>query len=73
MTKPFDPSVPFLDHGTARTHRQLRLVKALLKIDDPEVEQALIMIAERLVAAKQLTDTLPPRPPADARPEAPQA
>ena len=68
MTKPFDPSVPFPDSGTARTHRQLRLVMALLKIDDPDVELALIMIAERLVAAYRPADTLSPRPPADARP-----
>ncbi len=48
MTNPPDPSVLFPDNDTARTRRQLRFVKALFKIDDPEVEQALAVIMERL-------------------------
>ena len=50
MTHPADPSIPTPDDA-ARTHRQLRLMKALLELDDPEVERALTVILERLVAA----------------------
>jgi hypothetical protein len=50
MTHPADPSVPAPDN-TARTHSQLRLMKALLELDDPEVERALTVIVERLVVA----------------------
>lgn len=35
----------------ARTYRQLRLAKALFQLDDPELEQALVLIVERLAAA----------------------
>jgi hypothetical protein len=38
-------------------------VKALFKIDDPEVEQALAVIIDRLAAARQPANGLPPRPP----------
>ena len=60
MTKPSNPSVPFPDDDTARTRRQLRFVKALFKIDDPEVEQALAVIMERLAAAGPRANALPP-------------
>ena len=69
MTKSFDPSVPFPDGDTARTHRQLRFVKALFKIDDPELEQALAVILERLAANQPglpplaLPDATQPEPP----------
>jgi hypothetical protein len=56
MTNPSDPSVPFPDNDTARTRRQLRFVKALFQIDDPEVEQALAVIMERLASASQPTN-----------------
>jgi hypothetical protein len=60
MTHPADPSIPSPDPDTARTHRQLRLMKALLVLDDPEVERALTLIVERLVAAEKGGDVLPP-------------
>ena len=50
MTKSLDPSAPFPDRDTARTQRQLRCVKALFRIDDPELEQALALIMERLAS-----------------------
>ena len=52
MTKSFDPPAPCPDSETARTHRQLRCVRALYKIDDPELEQALALIIERLAASQ---------------------
>ena len=55
MTHPADPSTPAQD-DTARTHRQLRLMRALLELDDPEVERALTAIVERLVAAARGDD-----------------
>ncbi len=72
MTNPSDPSVPFPDNDTARTRRQLRFVKALFKIDDPEVEQALAVIMERLAAARQPADNMPPPTPESPHPEPPQ-
>jgi hypothetical protein len=72
MTKPSDPSVPFPDNDTARTRRQLRFVKALFKIDDPEVEQALAVIMERLASANQPVDGLPPPAPESPHAEPPQ-
>ncbi len=55
MTHPVDPFVPTQD-DTARTQRQLRLMKALLELDDPEVERALTVIVERLVAVARDSD-----------------
>jgi len=72
MTTPSDPSVLFPDDDTARTHRQLRVVKALFKIDDPEVEQALAVIMDRLAAAGQPVNGLPPPAPESPRPKPPQ-
>ena len=51
MTNPIDPTFATSDTETARTYRQLRLMKALLQLDDPELEQALTLIVERLAAA----------------------
>ena len=51
MTNPFDPTLTTPDTETARTYRQLRLMKALLQLDDPELEHALTLIVERLAAA----------------------
>jgi hypothetical protein len=51
MTNPFDPTLAAPDGETARTYRQLRLMKALIRLDDPELEQALTLIVERLAAA----------------------
>ena len=69
MTKSFDPSVPSPDGNTARTHRQLRCVKALFKIDDPELEQVLVVMLERLATNQPglppsvLPDATQPKPP----------
>jgi hypothetical protein len=70
-TKSFDPSVPFPDRDTARTHRQLRFVKALYRINDPELEQALAVVLERL-ADNQPGSALPPAPPDGPHPEPPR-
>ena len=51
MTHPVDPTLATSATETARTYRQLRLMKALLQLDDPELEQALTLIVERLAAA----------------------
>jgi len=72
MTKPSDPSVPFPDNDTARTRRQLRFVKALFRIDDPELEQALAVIMERLASVNRPADTMPPPAPEGRHPEQPQ-
>jgi hypothetical protein len=72
MTNPSDPSVPFPDNDTARTRRQLRFVKALFKIDDPEVEQALAVIMERLAEARQPANNMPPPAPESPHAEPPQ-
>ncbi len=72
MTKSSDPSVPFPDNDTARTRRQLRFVKALFKIDDPEVEQALAVIMDRLAAAPQAESAVPPPSPESPHTEPPQ-
>jgi hypothetical protein len=72
MTNPSDLSVPFPDNDTARTRRQLRFVKALFKIDDPEVEQALAVIMDRLTATRQPESAMPPPAPESPHPEPPQ-
>jgi hypothetical protein len=69
MTKTSDPSVPFPDNDLARTRRQLRFVKALFKIDDPEVEAALAVIIDRLASANQPANSLTPPAPGSAHPE----
>ncbi len=51
MTNPVDPTIAAPDGETARTYRQLRLMKALLQLDYPELVQALTLIVERLAAA----------------------
>jgi hypothetical protein len=40
----------------AKTHRQLRFVRALFEIDDPELERALAVIVDRLAKANALPD-----------------
>jgi hypothetical protein len=49
MTNPIDPTFAS-DTEMARTYRQFRLMKALLQLDDPELERALTLIVERLAA-----------------------
>jgi hypothetical protein len=51
MKKPSDPTIFAPDADTARSCRQLRLMRALIRLDDPEVERALTLIVERLVAS----------------------
>ena len=60
MAKSFDSSLPCPDSETARTQRQLRCVRALYKIDDPELEQALALIIERLAASRPAGSVPPP-------------
>jgi hypothetical protein len=56
MTKPSDSSISFPDADMAKTHRQLRFVRALFRIDDPELERALAVIMDRLAKASALPD-----------------
>ena len=51
MKNPFDPSTSDPDVDTAKTYRHLRLMRALFRLDDPELEQALTVIVERLAEA----------------------
>jgi hypothetical protein len=52
-----------LDSVSARTCRHLRLMKALFELDDPEIEQALAVILERLADAGSRTSSNAPPPP----------
>jgi hypothetical protein len=54
---------PLLDSVSARTCRHLGFMKALFEIDDPELEQALGVILERLAAAGSQTTSNGPHPP----------
>ena len=51
----------------AKTYRHLRLMRALFRLDDPELERALTLIVERLAEAGITTDNFgaptPPNPP----------
>ena len=58
MTHPADPFLSTLDGEAVRTHRQLRLMKALFRLDDPEVERAITLIVERLVETGSGKDPL---------------
>lgn len=71
MTKSFDPSAALPDRDAARTRRQLRFVKALYRINDPELEQALAVILERL-ADKPPGSALPPASPDGPHSEPPR-
>jgi hypothetical protein len=65
-----------LDSVSARTCRHLGFMKALFEIDDPELEQALGVILERLAAAGSQTSgngPHPPNPKARRRRKLPQA
>ena len=48
--------LPFPEADTAKTYRQLRFMKALFQIDDPELERALAVIVDRLAAASPSKD-----------------
>jgi hypothetical protein len=56
-----------LDSVSARTCRHLGFMKALFEIDDPELEQALAVILERLAAAGGGTSSNGPPPSSKAR------
>ena len=45
----------FPDTSDAKTRRYLRFFEALFRIDDPEVEQAIIVILEGLVRSRGAT------------------
>ena len=47
----------------ARTYRQLRLMRALLELDDPEIARALTIIVERIPASGGGRDDLGVLPP----------
>ncbi len=72
MTNPTDPSISEPDAEMARTYWHLRLMRALFRLDDPELERALTLIVERLVQAGITADDFgapapqnpPPKPPA---------
>ena len=67
MTKPTDNSAPLPDADIAKTYRHLRFLKALIDIDDPELERALAVILDRLAKAKAPVDG--PHPVAQAQGE----
>lgn len=54
MTEPSDPPISYPNADRAKTYRQLRLVRALFQIDDPELERALAVIIDRLAKARTL-------------------
>jgi hypothetical protein len=67
-TKSSELAFLYLDNDSVRIRRHLRLVTALLQIADPKVEQALMVILERLAAAAQTSDGAgPPSPGPGAR------
>jgi hypothetical protein len=51
-----------LDSVSARTCRHLGFMKTLFEIDDPELEQALAVILERLAATGSRTPSNGPSP-----------
>ena len=59
--KPPKNLAPLLDADFARTSRHLRFMKALIKIDDPGIELALLAVVERLTKPIPASgDTAPP-------------
>jgi hypothetical protein len=53
----------FQDGDSARTCRHLLFMKALFQIDDPELEQALAVVLDRLAASRASNGTPPPSSP----------
>jgi hypothetical protein len=47
----------------AKTYRQLRLMRALFRLEDPELERAITVIVERLAEAGITEDDLSPPTP----------
>ena len=56
MKNPSDPSISEPDAEMAKTYRHLRLMRALFRLDDPELERALTLIVERLAEAGITTE-----------------
>ncbi|MBV9562563.1 MAG: hypothetical protein JOY90_19295 [Bradyrhizobium sp.] len=55
MTKTSEPPLSLSEVDTVKTYRQLRLMRALFQIDDPELERALAVIVDRLAAPRSST------------------
>jgi hypothetical protein len=56
MTEPTEPPISYPNADAAKTYRQLRLVRALFQLDDPELERALAVIIDRLAKARPPSD-----------------
>jgi hypothetical protein len=56
-------TVIFPDTPDAKTRRYLRFFEALFGIDDPEVEQAIVVILEGLARSRAATPKPPPSRP----------
>jgi hypothetical protein len=56
-------TVIFPDTPDAKTRRYLRFFEALFGIDDPEVEQAIVVILEGLARSRATTPKPPPSRP----------
>jgi hypothetical protein len=60
--KPPENLAPLLNEDFARTSRHLRFMKALIKIDDPGIELALLAVVERIAKASPASAAAaPPR------------
>lgn len=53
-------TVIFPDTPDAKTRRYLRFFEALFKIDDPVIEQAIVVILEGLARSRGAHNTKPP-------------
>jgi hypothetical protein len=60
MTKLSELLLAFPNGELAKTHRRLRIMRSVAEIADPEVEEALALILERLAAASRKMHDLPP-------------
>jgi hypothetical protein len=71
MKYPSDPSISEPDADMAKTYRHLRLMRALFRLDDPELERALTLIVERLAEAGIAADEFGAPPPQKPPPKSP--
>jgi hypothetical protein len=71
MKNPFDPSISEPDAEMAKAHRHLRLMRALFRLDDPELERALTLIVERLAQAGITADDFGAPAPQNPPPKSP--
>jgi hypothetical protein len=67
MTKFSELLLAFPNGELAKTHRRLRIMQSVAEIGDPEVEEALALMLERLAAASRTMHGLPPKPPPPRR------